>query len=236
MISNLVELYGELESAKNKVNELLSLLSVGREQDDILKNVYEFIYYWHEVGLDKVSLNFDVLMQGNLNDLNAFISLAKKRLQEYNENMYSFESLRGNLLYDFKMILRLISELQSRISEFSSKELYSNKLLKAKFDELLNDYRMFIRIISPMIKLDSVDIERALSMRGYTIDTVNQFIDDFVAFANHLGIEIIPQTVYTLVNTLYQKHSYKEYMQKLKEIKNWFDSIFAEMSVKLKNK
>jgi hypothetical protein len=87
-----------------------------------------------------------------------------------------------------------------------------------------------------MIKLDSVDIERALSMRGYTIDTVNQFIDDFVAFANHLGIEIIPQTVYALVNTLYQKHSYKEYMQKLKEIKNWFDSIFAEMSVKLKNK
>jgi hypothetical protein len=235
MITNFIELYGELETAKNKVSELLSLLSTGHERDVILKSVYEFIHYWNEVGLDKVNLSFDVLMQGNMIDLKSFISIVEKRLREYNENEYSFESLRGNLLYDFKIILRSISELQSRISELSSKELYSNKLLKAKFNELVKDYRTFIRIITPMIKLDSVDIERVLSMRDYTIDTVNEFIDEFVAFANHLGINVIPQTAYALINPLYQKQSYEQYMKKIDEIKDWFDSVFVEIKARIKS-
>jgi len=235
MIKNLLELYGELESAKNNVSELISLLKSNAEPDVILKRVYEFISYWNEIGFDKINLNFNILLQRKMFDLNAQITDMTYYLDDYNVGEISLQNLFNTLLNKFELIFQMITDIQSMINKFDYEQLYSNALLKAKFDELLRDYRMIMRIISPMIKLDYVDLERALNLRGYSIQMVHDFINDFVTFANAVGIEIIPQTIYALINPLHQKQSYKQYMQKLKEIENWFDSMFAEIRARLKN-
>jgi hypothetical protein len=238
MITNFIELYGELERFKNIILDFQNKLQSGSRftKEQLVNELISLYTEWENSGIRRlnIDLNFDKdrnLLFG-LSDFNSSMHGIKYSLEEYNE---TGRLIKSDILFSLGNALKGIERVQQTISKYDAENLYSNELLKAQYINLFKRYKSFLSMLTPSRDNGAYEPDEIIYLDESFREDVADFINGVVDFANGLNIDVEPHAFYSLIEPLFQKQTYEHYIQQLKKVEELFDVYMVEMLERIDN-
>jgi hypothetical protein len=233
MISNIIELYGELENLKNKLmesqHEISSIKSFTPRTFYYIANLLKsLIDEWELSGLKTVYLDFNNDLQRNMN----YIRTSFRNLTTYYYKIIDGEPNK-ELVSEIKLtitdIVESIMDIQRIINTFDNDFIFSNILIREQFDDLLSAFQSLIHTITPAVK----DSNEIIALPDIYREDIVDFVNRLMQFARHFGINIEPNIFAVLYEPLFEKQTKMEYDNKLTAFEHFIYSVMTQIRERL---
>jgi hypothetical protein len=236
MITNLVELYGELERIKNVVATSQSQIgSWDVDVNVVMDVVTSLLSEWETSDLSNTYVEF------NFNDKSTnkfkYIKVLFRNLELYLSRMRSSikpEKYIPEIQETLVEIFNAINYVQTSISQNVSDDVFSNTIVKKQFDHLIEWFRNIKERLLAVAEYEFID-EYYVLLTKRDRNNIVKFVNYLYMFIQHFNLNIASDTVALYTEPILMEQRLTEYKQNVDKFLEFVELILTQIREEINN-
>jgi hypothetical protein len=236
MITNLAELYGELESLKNVMATSQSQIgSWDVDVDTVIHVINSLLNEWETSELSNTHIDFGF----NDKSTNKFkyIKILFRNLDLYLSRMRSSskpEKYIPEIQETLNEILNAVNYVQTSISQNVSDDVFSNTIIKKQFDYLVEWHEKIKERLLTVAKYEFIDEHHVLLSRRDRND-VMKFVNYLYTFIRYFDLNIVSDTLALYTEPILMEQRLPEFKQNVGKFLEFVESTLIQIKEKINN-